>query len=156
MPSAGDVVLASDRDTPIRAKLQAVATQAIADSSTIALLFDTDVLDDDNGHSTAVSTSKYFAARAGWFAAWGTANHGASTAGTTRNVEIAVNGTQAVGGLVSSGPRPGGTGAFSQTSPVVLVNLVVGDYVELRVVQNSGGSVTTQTGSVLNLEFKGE
>ncbi len=143
-------ILETSAVTP-RAKMVATATQAISDSTTTALLFASEDIDDDSGHSTVTNTSRWTSVSAGWYLCSGVVFHGGSTAGTSRTCEIAVNGTTASGGSASSGPRPGGTGSFSQASPTTLVHLNVSDYVELRIFQNSGGSVTTATGSSLTI-----
>lgn len=156
MPLSGEPIRASDRDTQYLARVRATATQSINDSSATPLLFDTDDVDDDGGHSTVTNTSRYTAQRDGRYLATAVGFHGSSTAGTSRNLSLAINGADYIGATVSSGPRPGGTGSFQQNLAPVLVTLVVGDYLELRLTQNSGGALATAAGSNMTIVFLGE
>lgn len=138
-----------------RAKLRATAVQSIPDNAATPVNFDTEDMDNDSGHSTVTNTSRYTAQTQGWFMCSGSVAHGASTAGTSRSADIAVNGTVVVGATNSSGPRPGGTGAMTQASATVVTFLNTGDYVELRALQNSGGALNTAVGSAVSIVWIG-
>lgn len=155
MPLSGEPVRASDRDIQYLASLRAAAVQSIPDNSPTALNFDTDDIDDDNGHSPSSSTSKYFVQRDGRFEVGGVASHGTSTAGTSRNFSLYVNGSAVTGATVSSGPRTVGTGSFQQNLTGCIVQLIVGDYIELWLTQNSGGALNTAANSLMIIRYWG-
>lgn len=156
MAVAGQVIKASDRDPAIHARIRAAATQNFTDNTVTALLFDTDDIDDDGGHSTVTNTSRYTFQRDGRFEIAGVVFYGASTAGTVRQTDLATNGVQVTGAVVSSGPRPGGTGVMQQNLAPTIVDAVAGDYAEIRGLQNSGGTLATQAGSNMTVKFLGE
>jgi hypothetical protein len=156
MALSGAVVRASDRDPPIHARIRAAATQNLLDNTVTAILFDTDDIDDDSGHSTVTNTSRYTFQRDGRFEIAAVVYHGASTAGTSRQVDLAINGVAVNGAIVSSGPRPGGTGVMQQNLAGQIVTVVATDYAEIRGSQNSGGTLATQAGSNMTVKFLGE
>ena len=156
MPVAGNVVRASDRNTQYLAVLRAAAVQSIPDNSATPLAFDTDDIDDDSGHSPSSSNTKYFAQRQGRFEISATGAHGASTAGTSRNLGLNVNGVAVTVASVSSGPRPGGTGTFTQNMSGQIVTLIVGDYIEIVMTQNTGGALNTAANSTVTIRYWGD
>lgn len=126
------------------AELYSVAGQSIPNGAQTALTFDTEKLDSDpsgtGGHSTAVNTSRYTAVYPGWYRVYGRYSYLNNATGV-RTVSLAVNGAQLVG-TVATGPVP--TAAFNQcvaTSALVFLN--VGDYIEILVLQTSGGALQT-------------
>jgi len=156
MAVAGNVVKASDRDPPIHARIRSVATQNWLDNTVTPITFDTDDIDDDSGHSTSVNTNRYTFQRDGRFEISAVTFHGASTAGTSRQTDLAINGVAITGAIVSSPPRTGGTGVFQQNLAGQIVTVVATDYAEIRGLQNSGGTLATAAGSNMTVKFLGE
>lgn len=115
--------------------------QSIANATDVALLWDTEEMDTDSGHSTITNTSRYTVQTAGKYRVSGVASYAASAGGTYRIAKIRVNGATVkavtpfvtpIAGVVTDvpvGPR--------------ILQLAVGDYVELIANQNSGGALNS-------------
>ena len=132
---------------PVRFKAYSSTAQSIASStSSTVLTLDTEVVDSDNGHSTVTNTSRYTCQTAGLYYVSGSVCFNATNANGSRTLNIFVNGAGQVGAGVQAAPSPAnGASVFSST----LVQLNVGDYVELACWQNSGSSINTSTTTAL-------
>lgn len=141
---------------PPMATLQQQTVQSIPNSVMTAMLFDVDIYDPVDGHSTSVNTSRYTAVYPGRYQL--SAGTGFATNATNRRANrFAVNGTFVNGSSVYLPATP--TGTTETPSRTVTVFLNVGDYVEFHVYQDSGGalntSVTTDTYSGLEIRWVG-
>jgi hypothetical protein len=118
--------------------------QAIANTTFTALTWDTEVRDNDAVHSTVTNTSRMTVVTAGWYRVSGTCGWAGSATGQ-RLSRWAVNGTGVEGTEIAF------SSALSTTSAVPAVTadffLNAGDFVELFVWQNTGGSLNTNIGS---------
>lgn len=125
------------------ARLRQTVAQSIANATYTAVTFTTEDYDSAGGHSTSSNTSRYTAQVAGAYVFGGGGAFAVNAAGT-RSSRWALNGT-AIPGSTSPGFDP------SITSVVVarplVVQLGVGDYVELQLRQSSGGSLNTSVTS---------
>lgn len=124
------------------------AAQSIANATWVSLGWDTTITDPYAGHSNTVNNSRYVAQVAGYYAAAGVASYVSNGTGY-RATSIAVNGTivkAGVGWWVTS--DPGDT--IAVPSPVRPVFLNIGDYVELKTAQNSGGALNTNVAADLS------
>lgn len=119
--------------------LRQTVAQSLGPSAATALLYDTEDIDSDNGHSTVSNTSRYTSQTAGWYEIEGGWTLVAGTA-TGRRLSIwAINGTQINGGQSTMVAGTSATGfGLGRT-----VFLNVGDYVELQALQDNGGSIST-------------
>jgi hypothetical protein len=120
------------------------ATQSIANSSSVFMTWESETYDTDAYHSTSSNTSRATipSGKAGKYLL--VANIGWAN-GTTgeRYVNIWKNGA-GVAGAENAGAR----NSFGNSNPqtqrcIMILDLAVGDYVEVRVVQTSGGSLNT-------------
>lgn len=134
---------------PVRFKAYSSTAQSIANgTSSTTLTLDTEIIDTDGGHSTVTNTSRYTAQTAGLYYVSGYCCIGPTTGSTTgtRTIQIFLNGGGVTGSAVQAAPSPlNGTGVFTAT----LVQMNVGDYVEIAFWQNSGGSQSTSTTNAL-------
>jgi hypothetical protein len=123
---------------PVRFKAYSSTSQAInSGTSSTVLTLDTEIVDSDGGHSTVTNTSRYTCQTAGLYYVSGSVCFNATNANGTRTLNIFVNGAGQVGAGIQAAPSPAnGASVFSAT----LVQLAVGDYVELACWQNSGTS----------------
>lgn len=121
------------------ALLRQTAAQAITTATYTSVLFDTEDLDRDAGHSTVTNTSRYTAQTAGWYWVAGIGTLVAD-ASAVRNIRLAVNGTT----LPASQVTALGTASTAFGGAVArLVSLSVNDYVELQVQHNKGSNLNT-------------
>lgn len=150
--TAGEIVTAAEFNANVRdagnflvglpvAELRATAAQSLANATFVGVLFDTEDLDSDGGHSTTTNTSRYTAQTPGWYHFGG----GYCIAGTTgrrlaawgKNGSI-VNGTEcsivssAAGAVLGIAARPRQMQMNGST-----------DYVELYAYQENGGALST-------------
>lgn len=134
---------------PPRCVVRQTVTQPIPHSSFTALTFTTE--DSDNEatashlsgsgmHDPAVNPQRITARTAGTYMLAGAVSFPANTAGR-RGCKWTVNGTD-VPMSQALQPAPS-TGALDLTARVKYVQLVAGDYVELRAFQDSGGALNT-------------
>lgn len=142
MPNAGDVVRASDRDTPIRALLRQTSAQTITTGTWTSITMDTEDVDDDAAHSTSSNTSRYTFARTGWFlVAWLVTFANNNTG--ARGARLAVNGSALAASqylaqtpATTANPGIGGARLVQCTT--------VGDYVEVQGFHQVGANLNTQ------------
>lgn len=157
-PKAGNVTTVSDiqlivqavnyiQGTPVSGDVERPYTvlrqtvlQAIPNSASTTILFDTEAIDTVNGHSTSSNTSRWYCPTGyhGWYAITGCAAFASNSSGD-RAVWIQVNGTTRYNGAFVT------AASGHQTSVCVSdrVYLNDGDYIELLVDQYSGGSLNT-------------
>lgn len=108
------------------------------------VLWTTETVDRDNGHSTTTNTDRYTAATPGWYRVNATIYFAASTAGSIRQANIYKNGAVVTGGTggvrYTAAAVP--NGAIIVNSPTVLVYLNgTTDYVQVYANQDSGAGL---------------
>lgn len=120
--------------------------QSIPSSPFTAIAFDTTNLDTDGGHSNVTNNSRYTAQVAGWYLVIGVVAYiFASSTTNARTAAIAKNGTTINGAQVQV---PATTNPTNTDCMVAnLVQLAVGDYVEIQAAQFTGSNLNTATGS---------
>lgn len=122
---------------PLFSAVQTASQTGLPSGAFTALLFPTEQVDSHNGHSTSTNTSRWTcpASWAGWYRVSGTA----MIVGTSgrRGLAIFKNGVQVTGSLVMHSASPVFDTAVATTK---LVQLAVGDYLELRAFQDSGAA----------------
>ena len=127
------------------AKLRQSVAQAIANSSPTAITFNLEDLDTDpdgiGGHSTSSNTSRYTARYPGWYRVGGGVSF-ANNATGLRVVSWAVNGSNVAGSDVLVNAVTG-SNTTRMAARSDLIRLEEGDYLELRALQTSGGSLNT-------------
>lgn len=130
---------------PVRFKAYASTGQSIATGASPAttINLDTEIVDSDSGHSTTTNTSRYTAQTAGLYLVGGSVCFATSATGA-RACQIFKNGG-AIEGAANQAAGNSANGGSSFT--VTLVQLAVGDYIELAVWQTSGGTLATQSGT---------
>jgi len=121
------------------AQLQQTAAQSINTANFTAITFTSEIIDRDNAHSNVTNTSRYTAQTAGWYFISGSIMWAASATGS-RLAGWFVNGTNL--GL-NRFNNNGASLTVSTPAQSRLVNLNVGDYLELRGYQDSGASLNT-------------
>jgi hypothetical protein len=132
-------------------------TQLLTNNTVAAISLDMELVDSDGGHSPTVNNSRYTAQVAGWYAVSGVVSF-VSNGSVVRLAYIVKNGT---GGTVGAYVEYTAASAGITSVPlnVQIVQLNVGDYVELYGFQNSGGSlntsVTTQSTSSMSVWWVG-
>lgn len=129
---------------PVRFKGYASTGQSISSTTTATTInLDTEIVDSDSGHSTTTNTSRYTAQTAGLYLAGGSVCFATNATGA-RACQIFKNGA-AVEGAANQAAGNSANGGSSFT--VTLVQLAVGDYIELAVWQTSGSALSTQAGT---------
>lgn len=122
---------------PPRAKLYRTTSLVCATGSFITVGWDAEVVDSDNGHSTTTNNSRYIAQTAGWFDITANVNWNPESTAGFRLAMLDVNAS-------GSPPYTDLSTPVSDSSCVLnpggLMFLNVNDYVELRVLQNSGAN----------------
>jgi hypothetical protein len=142
-PSASNSFLTS---VPLAVASQATI-QSLANGTPAAITLDATQLDTDGGHSNVTNNSRYVCQVAGWyFVKAGTVFAAPNNTGN-RGLQIYKNGT-AYTYSWSIGPAPG-TFNDPGVETSALVQLAVGDYIEVWAVQNSGGSLSTAVVSTI-------
>jgi len=112
------------------------ANISIPNNTVTVLTFNSELLDTDNIHDTATNPSRLTCKTAGLYAIYGNAQFAAHATGA-RSVLIRLNGTS-----TSIAAATAGSAGKKQSLPVsTQYPLEVGDYIELAVWQNSGGSL---------------
>ncbi len=125
--------------------------QTIANGTNTQLAMDTEIVDRDNGHSTSTNNSRYTSQTAGWYLLTGVCPW-TTNANQKRELSLLYN-----GGITETHGSAMGGNAGGYVSPTTTgrLYLAVGDYVELRVFQNSGGSLDTNAGADGGVRFEG-
>jgi hypothetical protein len=129
---------------PVRFKGYSSTTQSIATGTApVPLTLDTEIVDSDGGHSTSTNTSRYTAQTAGLYYVTGAVTF-ATNATNTRTLQVLLNGAAVNGAGVQAAPASNrGATVLAST----LVQMSVGDYVEIAAWQDSGGSLATSSGT---------
>lgn len=126
--------------------------QTLTNNVLTALLFDEELYDPYDGHSTSTNTSRYYARYAGWYQLSGGTGFVANTT-NRRNNDWAVNGVAVTGSGVYLSATP--TGSCETPSRTIMAHLNIGDYVEFFAMQDSGGnlatSITTDTAASMTI-----
>jgi hypothetical protein len=122
--------------SPPYATLTHSTTQSFTTGTAAAVLFNSEVADTDNGHSTSSNTSRYTAQTAGMW------KLDASTPWTSNGT-----GTRALSARTNGSTDNNATSmaAAAGTTAVPVsdrLNMSVGDYVEVVALQSSGGNLT--------------
>lgn len=122
------------------------SAQSCTNGTWVSVAIDTETLDSDGGHSNVTNNSRYTPTVAGTYLVLGTAAF-AGSATTQRAARIGFNGTTLIGAAVA-----GGSGAswWCATAVDLVVCNGSGDYIELQARQDSGGTITTYTGTDFN------
>ena len=115
--------------------------QSLTNSTATTILYDTNDIDTDSGHSTSTNTSRYTGKTAGRFQISGGIGY-ASNATGQRWVEWQKNGTSINGGGVLAAPVNGQITRLPARTMTVFLNGST-DYVELMGLQTSGGALNT-------------
>jgi len=132
---------------PVRFKAYSSTSQSIpSGTAVIPLTLDTEVVDSDGGHSTTTNTSRYVCQTAGLYWVSGSVNF-ATNSSNTRTLQILYNSGGVVGSAQQVAPAPNrGGSVFTST----LLQLNVGDYVEIAAWQDSGTSLATSASPTAN------
>lgn len=140
MPITAGQKLTADLLVPIIAQMRQTVAQSISTSSGTAVTFGAEDVDTAGGHSTSSNTSRYVAQVAGWYQVSGAVSFASNGTGR-RGSWLAVNGSNVNGSeaIVHTST----TNVISVPGRTMLVQLGIGDYVELLAWQDSGGSINT-------------
>ena len=125
------------KDRPIYVGQQQIV-QSVANTAWAPLTFDTEIVDTYGGHSTVTNTSRYTCQVAGLYRVGGRAAFAANANGS-RGARVHLNGNFIIGGANLLGA--GNLAGIAEVNH--LVQLAVGDYVEIAGGQNSGGALST-------------
>lgn len=117
--------------------------QSIPNNSLTAVLFDTNVLDSDSGHSTTTNTSRYVFQVPGTYLIFGAVAYSTNATGA-RNATGAKNGA-----VVSyiQGQLPANSATTTTTPFIGILAVNAGDYVEVWALQTSGAALNTAAGA---------
>lgn len=139
--------------TPPTALVRQSAVQSIPNSAWTALTFELTDWDSATGHSNVTNNTRYTAQYAGKYWISGLVSFATNATGA-RGIQVYINGT------VSNPAATLLPGMAGNSSNIPLastpVSLAVGDYVELRVFQGSGGALNTAAGSFMGVTFESE
>lgn len=125
------------------ARVTKSGAQSITTSSDTLLTWDTETLDSDSIHSTSVNTGRITIVTPGTYAI-GAFVEWATNATGGRQAYIRLNGTT----IIARDARPAtSTTYFPSCSPATLYPLNAGDYLEVFVYQDSGGSLNVNSSS---------
>lgn len=122
------------------------AAQSIPNSAFTAISLDTEVADTYGGHSTTTNNSRYVAQVAGWYLGIGQVALAGNASGL-RSPALYVNGAAALPQMQAEIAPNGGSTTIVQAVGITYLN--VGDYIEVRIDQTSGGALNT----VANVSF---
>lgn len=115
------------------------SAQSLANATSTAITLDAEDKDSDGMHSNSVNPSRLTAVTAGWYSAQTTINFAANATGL-RLATFYINGSE-VGRRTEI--TNGGAVFSTAISTAGTMYLAVGDYLESRAWQNSGGSLNT-------------
>lgn len=124
---------------PPEALVTQIAVQSLANATFTAINFDATTVDTYGGHSNTTNNSRYVAQVAGWYWCQGQVCYDNTSSAGARQVFLAKNGSR-LGTAFQCAP---GTSTSQGLSVGALVQLAVGDYVEVQAWQNSGGALNT-------------
>lgn len=130
---------------PPLAVLKQTTAQSTTSGSWTAILLDSEDIDRDNGHSTTTNTSRYTCQTAGWYHADYNLDWSNASSAGIRGVSHAVNGT------LTRSVQLGAISGFTSLSTSAKFYLNVNDYVEMYGIQTSGGALSTQATSYVQI-----
>lgn len=135
--------------SPPHCVMYQTVAQSIPGVTATAILFDTNEVDSYSGHSVVTNTSRYVAQVAGWYQLSGVVAYANSSATSYRFGTWFVNSTVLQGGGANE------TSVATVSNPLIdppvrEAFLNVGDFAELRAMQNSGGAINTSIGAGQN------
>jgi hypothetical protein len=117
------------------------SAQSIPTAAQTAVTWDQETLDTSGMHSLLTNTNRFTAVYPGTYEFTGQAGMAGSTAGQRYSL-FALNGTAILGSRIDGIAAAGGT-PLQNTFQVAMV---VGDYVDFQVFQNSGGALALSAG----------
>lgn len=129
---------------PPMVHVQQRVAQSIPNSAWTALTFDSEIIDTEGAHSTATNPSRVTPKTPGWYVGWFGASWASNTTGR-RHILPRKNGSL----LVSAGSygrvdwRPTASGTVQKGFRFWMPFNGTTDYVDLAVLQTSGGSLST-------------
>jgi hypothetical protein len=120
------------------------ADQSLSNATFTAITFNSETFDTDGFHSTSVNTSRLTvpSGKAGYYLVTAQLAYNGNATGQ-RQAEVTVN---AAGGFAKFIQLNAGSSYVPQPKGVTILNLAVGDYVELNGYQDSGGALTNYSG----------
>lgn len=118
--------------------LRQTVAQSIPNGATTGVTFDAEDADTDSGHSTVSNTSRYTANTAGKYLVIVDGSVVANAAGRVE-VGIRLNGATMYG--IASQLNSASNTPYACV--VAIVPMIVGDYVEMTLFQNSGGAINS-------------
>lgn len=124
---------------PPMAQLRQTGAQSLTNGVGTAVTFDTEDLDNFNGHDTTTNTSRYTCQAAGWYQVSGGVCFAANATGR-RGGWWLKNGSVVAG---SESIVPAHASTVDTPLRTIIVSLAVADYVELAAFQDSGGALNT-------------
>ena len=133
----------------IGARVYNNANISIPDDTPTALTFNAERWDTDEIHSTVSNTSRLTCKTAGKYLIIGNIQWVSEDADTRRSVLIKINGTT----YISTTDSDSGANATSAQNTTTIYDLAVDDYVELFVLQASGGSLNVRYNANMSPEF---
>lgn len=125
-------------ESPPLGIFQQTVVQSVANGAWAVLTFDAEIKDTYGGHSTVSNTGRYTCQLAGTYRVGGRAAFATNATGS-RGARVHLNGAyiQGAANLAGAGTLAG----IIEVSHIL--DLAVGDYVEIAGGQNSGGSLST-------------
>lgn len=128
---------------PPIAVITQTSVQTFTTGVAAAVQFNSSIVDTDGGHSNTVNNTRYTAQVAGWYWFRGNVLFTSNSAGN-RSAQLSKNGS----GLTTSFvvfPAASTNYAAMGIETASMVQMAVGDYVELSASQDTGGNLTTYT-----------
>jgi hypothetical protein len=122
---------------------------SVANTTSVALTFNSERWDEGDLHSTSSNTSRLTAPVAGLYVIGGHVRFEFGGLGGFRQATIRLNGSTVIAEVLDTAVNTPGTGL----SPTTTYRLAAGDYVELVVQQNSGGALNVDAQSNFSPEF---
>jgi hypothetical protein len=127
--------------SPPRCLVYQTATSSTTSGSTSVITFDTEQYDTDTMHSTSVNTGRITATTTGLYTVYGQVCM-ASNATGTRTLSLVKNGAT----TLANARLHTVIATNAYTDLEVDVQMTAGDYVELNMLQTSGGALSTVAG----------
>jgi hypothetical protein len=131
----------AELQSPPRCHAFQAAAQSIPNGAATAVLLDTEQVDTDGIHSTAVNTSRMTIVTPGRYRCIAQASFTSNATGR-REVQLTRNGS-----LIAIQRLPTVSGSNTNIQVTNEILCVAGDYIEMVVEQNSGGALNMNTGS---------
>jgi hypothetical protein len=137
-------------------KVYQTADQSMSNATFTAITFNSETFDTDGFHSTTTNTSRLTvpAGKAGYYLVIAQLAYNGNATGQ-RQAEVTVNGAGGFGKFIQLNA---GSSYVPQPKGTTILNLAVGDYVELNGYQDSGGSLSNYSGvgqTFLSMQFLG-